>query len=313
VEYHMHLGIVTGMCGDGGNDCGALRTAHAGIALSSAEASIVSPFTSHEKTVMSVVDVLREGRGALATSFTSVKFQLMYGQVVCFNKIISYGWGTLLGSWEWIYLDACLCLALAATLTMSLPSDKLAPSRPTASLLSPLHICSVFFQLTIHVCTTLTVLYALRSQPWFVPFDGSAIPVTNWFEMTNNYESGTIFMLMAMEVLAVALSLTLGGDYRQSFYKNVPFILAWAGVYGILVALVLPNGSPLARLFQFASDPTIVAPLPPYPSQWKAVLLVAALLNTAVAVAVEKVLILGPGAEYCRRRRKRDHHIPLRC
>ena len=27
-------------------------------------------------------------------------------------------------------------------------------------------------------------------QPWFVPFDGSAIPVTNWFEMTNNYESG---------------------------------------------------------------------------------------------------------------------------
>ena len=36
-------------------------------------------------------------------------------------------------------------------------------------------------------------------------------------------------MLMAMEVLAVALSLTLGGDYRQSFYKNVPFILAWAG------------------------------------------------------------------------------------
>ena len=91
------------------------------------------------------------------------------------------------------------------------------------------------------------------------------------------------------------------------------FPLFSPGVYGILVALVLPNGSPLARLFQFASDPTIVAPLPPYPSQWKAVLLVAALLNTAVAVAVEKVLILGPGAEYCRRRRKRDHHIPLRC
>ena len=50
----------------------------------------------------SVVDVLREGRGALATSFTSVKFQLMYGQVVCFNKIISYGYAQgLEGRGDW--------------------------------------------------------------------------------------------------------------------------------------------------------------------------------------------------------------------
>ncbi|CAK9110236.1 unnamed protein product [Durusdinium trenchii] len=39
-------GTVTGMTGDGGNDCGALRTAHAGLALSEAEASMVSPFSS---------------------------------------------------------------------------------------------------------------------------------------------------------------------------------------------------------------------------------------------------------------------------
>jgi len=31
------------MVGDGGNDCGALRTAHAGLALSEAEASMVPP------------------------------------------------------------------------------------------------------------------------------------------------------------------------------------------------------------------------------------------------------------------------------
>ena len=34
------------MCGDGANDCAALKAAHAGISLSEAEASIAAPFTS---------------------------------------------------------------------------------------------------------------------------------------------------------------------------------------------------------------------------------------------------------------------------
>jgi P-type E1-E2 ATPase len=34
------------MCGDGANDCAALRSAHCGVALSDSEASLVSPFSA---------------------------------------------------------------------------------------------------------------------------------------------------------------------------------------------------------------------------------------------------------------------------
>jgi cation-transporting ATPase 13A3/4/5 len=46
VKRQQDLGFCVCMCGDGANDCGALRAANAGISLSETEASVASPFTS---------------------------------------------------------------------------------------------------------------------------------------------------------------------------------------------------------------------------------------------------------------------------
>ena len=60
------------MCGDGANDCGALKAAHVGISLSEAEASIAAPFTSQIPDISCVLNLIREGRCALVTSFRYV-------------------------------------------------------------------------------------------------------------------------------------------------------------------------------------------------------------------------------------------------
>lgn len=73
------------MCGDGCNDCGALKAAHAGISLSLAEASVAAPFTSKNVHIGCVPYLIREGRATMVSSFASFKF----GVGFCFTQLIA--------------------------------------------------------------------------------------------------------------------------------------------------------------------------------------------------------------------------------
>lgn len=77
VERLQSLGYTVLMCGDGANDCAALKAADVGISLSEAEASVAAPFTSRVPDISCVLDVIKEGRAALVTSFSCFKYMLV--------------------------------------------------------------------------------------------------------------------------------------------------------------------------------------------------------------------------------------------
>ena len=53
------IGYCCCFCGDGANDCGALKAADVGISLSEAEASVAAPFTSRVFNISCVPEVIR--------------------------------------------------------------------------------------------------------------------------------------------------------------------------------------------------------------------------------------------------------------
>ena len=59
VEKMQSLDYCCGFCGDGANDCGALKAADVGISLSEAEASVAAPFTSRIFDIRCVLAVIK--------------------------------------------------------------------------------------------------------------------------------------------------------------------------------------------------------------------------------------------------------------
>uniref|UniRef100_A0A8C4Q985 Cation-transporting ATPase n=1 Tax=Eptatretus burgeri TaxID=7764 RepID=A0A8C4Q985_EPTBU len=90
VQALQDLEFCVAMCGDGANDCGALRIADVGVSLSDAEASVASPFTAATGDISCMTSLIREGRVALVTSLSVFKFMATYSIIQFVSVLILY-------------------------------------------------------------------------------------------------------------------------------------------------------------------------------------------------------------------------------
>ena len=138
------------MCGDGANDCGALKAAHTGISLSDTEASVASPFTSKLPNITCVLNVIREGRAALVTSFGIFKYMAAYSLCQFISVMILYSIDSNLTDIEFLYIDLFIISIFAFFFGRTAAYDgKLVPETPLNSLISFTPIMSLLIQLLV--------------------------------------------------------------------------------------------------------------------------------------------------------------------
>lgn len=117
VEKLQSIDYCCGFCGDGANDCGALKAADVGISLSEAEASVAAPFTSRVFDITCIPEVIRyglfskfycrllilhdrEGRAALVTSFSCFKYMSLYSAIQFTSVSFLYASASNLGDFQ---------------------------------------------------------------------------------------------------------------------------------------------------------------------------------------------------------------------
>jgi len=166
VEKLQSLDYCCGFCGDGANDCGALKAADVGISLSEAEASVAAPFTSRVFDISCIPKLIREGRAALVTSFCCFKYMSLYSAIQFTSVSFLYASGSNLGDFQFLFIDLALILPIAIFMGWIGPYSSLCRKRPTADLVSPKILIPLLGQVLICVVVQLAEYETVQSQAW---------------------------------------------------------------------------------------------------------------------------------------------------
>uniref|UniRef100_A0A672KRZ5 ATPase 13A3 n=1 Tax=Sinocyclocheilus grahami TaxID=75366 RepID=A0A672KRZ5_SINGR len=253
VETLESVDYFVGMCGDGANDCGALKRAHAGISLSELEASVASPFTSTTPSITCVPNLIREGRAALITSFCVFKFMALYSIIQCLSVALLYSIRSNLGDFQFLFIDMAIILLIVFTMSLNSAWKELVAQRPPSGLVSGPLLFSVLTQILI--CLGFQIMAFLLIQELdclHIVSYLTLIALKKKIKRIMNRVNTTLFFVSSFQYLIVAIIFSKGKPFRQPSYKNCkdePFSLVCVPLSWRVSMVLIVLGNTLVSVF----------------------------------------------------------------
>ncbi|CAK4138081.1 unnamed protein product [Aphanomyces euteiches] len=290
VQTLMAQGKYVGMCGDGTNDCGALKAAHVGLALSDAEASIVAPFTSRKQNILDVLTLIREGRCALMTSYVGFKFMVMYpvAQVVMTSTL--YSSLVTLSNNQFLLDDMVIVLGLSLSMLYTEPTKILTVQQPPTTLFARSILWSIGGHIIIYVLCFGLMLSIGTSESWFCSVDQAKANMTNCYTYIPPpgdgytrvaHENAIVWLFGHWEFVLVAVAINLKDPFRQAAWPNNNYFVGYvAAMILLLLGLTLSHQPTLLEWFELA----------PIPTTFRLQILGIVLLNGVCTVAWEYIV-----------------------
>ncbi|KAI4823475.1 hypothetical protein KUCAC02_012058 [Chaenocephalus aceratus] len=191
----------TGMCGDGANDCGALRAADL-----CAAAHQRGPMFSRPRH-----------------SFSLLRYMALYSLVQFCSVLILYTVRTNFSDWQFLFFDMFVVTALAIFMGNGGPSKELQACRPSASLLSLPILGSLFIHTCMIILGQLAAFFITTKEDWYVPLNSTVPGASN----LPNMENTSVFALSGFQYIIMAVVVTKGFPHRKPIYNNRIFLSVW--------------------------------------------------------------------------------------
>ncbi|XP_055343769.1 polyamine-transporting ATPase 13A3-like isoform X2 [Paramacrobiotus metropolitanus] len=284
VEQLQFVGYQVAMCGDGANDCGALKAANAGISLSETEAAAAAPFTSTNPSIICVPLLLREGRCALVTFFGI--FFLMATYSLCqFSNAVLLAWiRSNLSDFQYLWQDLFQLTILSIAFGYTAPYRCLSNTHPPCSLKSFRSIFSLVGHVILVLAAQTLAFKIVAYQPWYQSFDQLH---ANQTTIADNdrfrcYENFCVWTIGAIQIVLLSLVFARGAPFRRIMITN-PFHVALVVItltFDLLCMLGPPE--PVANWLQLLVPPDL---------KFRFVLLGITIAYFVLALLFEKVIL----------------------
>ncbi|XP_022255273.1 probable cation-transporting ATPase 13A3 isoform X2 [Limulus polyphemus] len=234
-EQKLHLievlqlqGHQVGMCGDGANDCGALKTAHAGVSLSVAEASVASPFTAKKQNIECIPTLIREGRATLAATFGAFRYMVCYCFILLSAVLILFWDGEKPSDGAYVLIDIILNLLPPIVFGGTAAYPYLVKKLPTRSILSFVMQFSMISYILLQIGVLIFARYFLLMQPWFEP---TVYNKETTLHPPPSHMACTIISVNMMSYIIAAVIFAPGPPYRKHFFSNKTILRIFSSVF----------------------------------------------------------------------------------
>jgi cation-transporting ATPase 13A3/4/5 len=155
----------------------------------------------------------------------------------------------MLAEWCWVFIDGVWTISLGFTLPLSGAADRLAPSRPTASLLGPHTMASSLGVLFLHYLFTILSLITLQGLAWFQCRRWNGDDISNVLTIGDNFEAETLFLVVGFQFFASAMAFNFGYEFRSSWTRNT-WLLVVLAIFMTLQLVITFVPSKLSCLFR---------------------------------------------------------------
>jgi cation-transporting ATPase 13A3/4/5 len=284
------------MCGDGANDCGALKAADVGISLSQEEASIAAPFTSTESNISCIINVLNQGKCALVTSIEIFKYMIVFSLTEYFSMILMMIRNTFLSDIEGLWIDLIITLPLCTLLPLTDAYHKLNYNKPFYILTSFPIVISIFSQFIINVL--------FQSSGFLIM---NSIFSTNKFPKARNclkkdicLDNSIIFHISFCQYLFLGIVYINSSPYKKRIYSNIllSIFLLLSFLYCFYIILYNDKFSrKYLKIIGFPDDVDLKGDInetnevPKLGMKFKFYLCIFCLLNFFICLLFEKVIV----------------------